>query len=67
MASCETIAKRNFRFSKHTVYDDIKSACAQPVHKVKANWDERSGEPVGNVRLKGCLVHVEAARAGRCG
>lgn len=35
VASCETVAKRNFRFSKHTVYDDIKSARAQPVHKVK--------------------------------
>ncbi|KYM87849.1 hypothetical protein ALC53_03284 [Atta colombica] len=61
--SYETVAKRNFRFSKHTVYDDIKSVCAQPVHKVKADWDERSREPVGNVRLKGCLVHVDAARA----
>lgn len=63
VASYETVAKRNFRFSKHTVYDDIKSVCAQPVHKVKADWDERSREPVGNVRLKGCLVHADAARA----
>jgi len=52
VVSCETVAKRNFRFSKHTVYDDIKSARAQPVHKVKADRDE-SGEPARNVRLKG--------------
>lgn len=60
VASCETVAKRNFRFSKHTVYDDIKSARAQPVHKVKQTG--MKGEPAGNVCLKGCLVRVEAAR-----
>ncbi|CAL1683456.1 unnamed protein product [Lasius platythorax] len=54
---------RIFGFSKHTVYDGIKFARAQPVHKVKADRDERSGEPAGNVRLKGCLVCVEAVRA----
>lgn len=61
VASCETVAKRNFRFSKHTVYDDIKSARAQPVHKVKQTG--MKGEPAGNVCLKGCLVRVEAVRA----
>jgi len=45
------------------MYDGIKSTGAQPVHKVKADRDERNEEPAGNVRLKGCLVCVEAARA----
>lgn len=45
------------------MYDGIKFARAQPVHKVKADRDERSGEPAGNVRLKGCQDCVEATRA----
>lgn len=45
------------------MYDGIKFARAQPVHKVKADRDERSGEPAGNVHLKGCPVCVEAMRA----
>lgn len=68
MASRETfVAKAEFQVFE-AMYDDIKSTGAQPVHKVKADRDERSEEPAGNVRLKGCLVCVEAASASsRCG
>lgn len=53
VASCETVAKWNFRFSKHTVYDDIKSARAQPVHKVK-----RTGMKAAEKQGETCIWRV---------